>query len=1052
MQAFRYRNAFIAAMLLFLCNASAAPIRVAIITGDHPYDQEVFPQLWQGNEDIEPVYIALKDKGELFDDVSQWDYDVMVLYNMSNPMHKDPAQAQIRYENFVGLLERGVGLVPMHHGILSYMDWPEGRDIYGCTIAVDGPYGFHLDQEHSVHIEDPNHPITLGMSDFLVHDETYTNYYQRPREGNHVILTTQHTPSDPVLGWVRTYKNSRVCCIQMGHDARVFLNKDYKHLMAQAIRWASGRLPDKVGGDSLDNTTRFRVYDTAFIKEALVHYEFGKSRTALDMLHAQCMQTLKDNTGRDEKAQALMGFIQSDISPDSKRFLLRELVLLRSEAVIPQLIELLNTPDWCDPALYALKSIGGTNVVKALLPAVGNLQGASRIGVINLLGLLRDPAAIPPLASLLESPDKLVVSAIVDAFGAIGGEGASQALDNAAIPKELAVQVGNAQIRCAEALLAEGKAQAALDLYNRFAKEEQPKAIRTAAIAGILLAGKDNALLIQTLSQPDTDFQNAALSKTATLANAQTTSGVASLLQTSTPALKVQLIHALADSGEKSALDALIGSLRDADENVRLAALERIGELGDESSVDSLVTAVIAGNEQVKGLAREALASLDGKSVDARLADMLSSNEAPRCCVAITALADRHAASSYEPISELTLHSDSSVRLAALEALGRLANPDNFPALLARLASVQADDLQAAEQAGKIACGRMRDKNTAFAHLAAAYQEAPALTQTMLIRLAGQLPGDPSLAFLTQHVDDSDLSIREAALTALGLWPHAQPLEVLLRVAHDTTLETHRTIALEGCVALLDKAKDLTDQQRLKALSEVLLLSKMESQKKIVVEELAKIPTIESLRAVMPLTGKPGEAQLSAILSALELCKQLGVECAEESNKALQSIAATSPDKDYAQAATKASEALSQLAQRLKCQWSFNAGAEGWVASNQCTIEANNGVLQIQSTGKDPFITAPCTAPKGDLVIQFRAKFDINGVGQVFWINQANAPFGDGDHVATFELYSNDGRWHEYEIPLSIDAELSALRFDPGFDKGSAQFDWIRILLRKNDQ
>ncbi len=58
------------------------PIKVVVVTGGHDFEHDPFFKLFQGYSDIQYVEAAQKDHSELFEDISNWDYDVIVLYNM----------------------------------------------------------------------------------------------------------------------------------------------------------------------------------------------------------------------------------------------------------------------------------------------------------------------------------------------------------------------------------------------------------------------------------------------------------------------------------------------------------------------------------------------------------------------------------------------------------------------------------------------------------------------------------------------------------------------------------------------------------------------------------------------------------------------------------------------------------------------------------------------------------------------------------------------------------------------------------------------------------
>ena len=222
-------------------------IRVAVVTGGHAFDRGSFLQVFEGHADIEYVHLPQKDHSELFEDIRQWPYDVIVLYNMTQEI------SERRRRNFIALLDQGVGLVVLHHAIAAFRTWPEFEDIIGASYfledtVVDGVIHKASRPTHDVdfpiYIQDPRHPITRGLRDFRVHDETYKGFLCDP--GNHVLLTTDDPASDRAVCWVRTYRKANVCYIQMGHGPSTYANENYRRLVVGAIRWATRRLKENV--------------------------------------------------------------------------------------------------------------------------------------------------------------------------------------------------------------------------------------------------------------------------------------------------------------------------------------------------------------------------------------------------------------------------------------------------------------------------------------------------------------------------------------------------------------------------------------------------------------------------------------------------------------------------------------------------------------------------------------------------------------------------------------------------------------------------------------
>jgi len=220
------------------------PLKVVVVTGGHDFEHDPFFAMFQGHKDIKYVEAAQKDHSELFEDISNWDYDVIVLYNMSQNI------APKRQANFKSLLkEKGVGLVALHHAEGAFNTWEDYRQIIGARYPlkeqqIDGKQyatgTYDHDMDVNVKIADREHPITRGLSDFTIHDETYKGNWFAP--DNHVLLTTDHPKSDTTICWTRPSGDNRIVFLQLGHDSKAYANPNLRQLIVRAIRWSAGDL------------------------------------------------------------------------------------------------------------------------------------------------------------------------------------------------------------------------------------------------------------------------------------------------------------------------------------------------------------------------------------------------------------------------------------------------------------------------------------------------------------------------------------------------------------------------------------------------------------------------------------------------------------------------------------------------------------------------------------------------------------------------------------------------------------------------------------------
>lgn len=201
---------------------------VLVITGGHDFQPEPFWEMFDSLGNLSYDAVVFPDAfGYLTIDGAK-NYDALVFYDMWQEI--TPAQCAA----YVNLLNHGVGIVSLHHALISFREWDEFNRIIG-GVWTTGENTVKHDVRYRVNIADPNHPVTKGITDFEIVDETYKGYSVNPKA--HVLLRTDHPDSAPVIGWTHHYGNSPIVYIQHGHDAMAYENPNYRKLVSQAIRW-----------------------------------------------------------------------------------------------------------------------------------------------------------------------------------------------------------------------------------------------------------------------------------------------------------------------------------------------------------------------------------------------------------------------------------------------------------------------------------------------------------------------------------------------------------------------------------------------------------------------------------------------------------------------------------------------------------------------------------------------------------------------------------------------------------------------------------------------
>ena len=203
-------------------------MKIAVVTGEHGFREKDFDAVFKSMEGID---FFREDLDIFVDDPNQKDYETVVFYNFHRPY---PTEAQA--EAILGLTERGQGIVILHHAILAFPEWEVFSDMCGITERAD--FDYFPKQTFHVHVSDPTHPITAGLSDWEMGDETYT--MKSAGDDSTILLTTTHPSSMDVLGWAREYGKSRIFSLQSGHDNVTYSNPNFREVLRRGIVWCAG--------------------------------------------------------------------------------------------------------------------------------------------------------------------------------------------------------------------------------------------------------------------------------------------------------------------------------------------------------------------------------------------------------------------------------------------------------------------------------------------------------------------------------------------------------------------------------------------------------------------------------------------------------------------------------------------------------------------------------------------------------------------------------------------------------------------------------------------
>ena len=224
--------------------AKPNPTRILVITGGHDYNKEEFNKMLSGFPEVTFQVVEFPAAFEMFKPENRLKYDVLVFYHMWQTITPDEEKMM------TDCISGGKPLVVLHHSICAFDDWPEywnmiGGKYFHKPTTFKGKQYTECSYIHDIHfrvnITRRKHPVTRGLSDFDIFDETYKGYFVD--DNVTPLLTTDEPSSNHVIGWAKTYGKSRIVVLQSGHDVPTFQNPSYRKLLLQAIEWVSKKSP-----------------------------------------------------------------------------------------------------------------------------------------------------------------------------------------------------------------------------------------------------------------------------------------------------------------------------------------------------------------------------------------------------------------------------------------------------------------------------------------------------------------------------------------------------------------------------------------------------------------------------------------------------------------------------------------------------------------------------------------------------------------------------------------------------------------------------------------
>jgi type 1 glutamine amidotransferase len=152
-------------------------------------------------------------------------YDLLVFYYTVGQL------TDAQKNGLLNWVASGKGFVGIHCAADSFRTCPEYRAMVGGYFVTHPRY-----RDYQVSVADANHPVTEGLTEFMVRDEQYVLDYD-PRV--HVLCTALYQGRAVPVAWTKAWGEGRVFYLALGHDPAACGHEMFQTLLRRGARWAA---------------------------------------------------------------------------------------------------------------------------------------------------------------------------------------------------------------------------------------------------------------------------------------------------------------------------------------------------------------------------------------------------------------------------------------------------------------------------------------------------------------------------------------------------------------------------------------------------------------------------------------------------------------------------------------------------------------------------------------------------------------------------------------------------------------------------------------------
>ncbi|QZT38461.1 DUF1080 domain-containing protein [Halosquirtibacter xylanolyticus] len=563
---------------------------------------------------------------------------------------------------------------------------------------------------------------------------------------------------------------------------------------------------------------------------------------------ARYTSNLEDKSKKQLLEEVLLKAIQTEEDYEVKVFFINQLNLIGSGESVDKLKPLLVDSQYCEPVSQLFLYIRTEKAKNAFIDALPNVEGQRLVTIVKALGDLKGKEINDKLLALVDHKEPKLQKVVYASLASIGMPESYEAFMDASKRVDFEYEENNivgSFITYTEALGENGYLKSCRKACKSIIDHNgEPELLHNRAAAINIFAHffpkKATKLILKEVDNKDEKFRSSILSSAQKLVDKKSVKKWIAKGESSSDAVKEDIILMLGRADEDAAVPFFIESLTSSSDHVRSAAIISLASLAREKAIPTIVQHIVEGKDIDQS--KECLLCLIDYEKLNLIGESLDSSAGKSRAALIDVISAKAGDQYFEQVLSYSNDTNSDVKEAALNAMQSISRAQDLDALLLLLESVERTYVETIQKAIYRAVEDQQNMDLCVDKLLTSLAQSD--DKARFVRILPKVGGEKALKEAYDLYYQSQGSLKESALEALCEWKDYTAAAALYTICEKSIEYQHN--AFVGFVSLISHS-NLPNDQKLLELKKIMTLAASNEQKLKVITSLGGIKTYQSL-------------------------------------------------------------------------------------------------------------------------------------------------------------------------------------------------------------